>query len=1059
MITNIRGHETEVRANGSSAQYRLDEHGRFLIEQYDKQPAFAGFLPGIGGPDGVPLWCLYVNRAQAISSFGVANKDHAVAEFLPANWAYQLTGIQGFRTFCMIDNQYYEPFQNDSAAASFDYKRWMRVEMDRLTICEENHTLGLRFEVTYFSPVSQSIGCLVRLLTLTNLTSKIRDIYVLDGLPLIIPAGFTEVGIKTMRRIYEAYASVRMVAGKVPFYAAKVLAHDEAEVEEVRKGNFYAAWLSDGDYLLPIEPFYDPDVIFGTDQDLVTPRQFIRQVTLDRNRQVGENKLPCAMVPFNLKLGPTDAAVLAALSGMAPHEALLRSFLLGFKTLSDFEKASRQSHQMIRSLTQPALTVSAKPALDNYARQNFLDNILRGGVPISMPSASGAALLHLYSRRHGDAERDYNFFDLPACPLSSGEGNYRDICQNRRSNIWFYPEAGDAEIRMFVNLLSADGYNPLSIQGYRWTLPESIDPEPLCPAQDAEAKAAFIKLVRHPFLPGQLLAWANYYAIEIPDRSQWLSRFLGRCNTRLMASGHEGGYWIDHWTYILDLMEAYAAVYPDRIAQTLTQKADIEWFFEPAYVLPRKQKYLRRKNGPLQLNAVVNAPAVPTPLPPVTVLGKLCSLLAVKAVSLDYEGRGIEMEAGRPGWNDAMNGLPGLFGSSTCETAEALRLARWLLHTLPQMPDTEFPEAVAALLEAVLADLKDDYDWDRSAAIRESFREKIYKNNSEKIRMVSGLQIQDLLKAAANRFEQGLNKSVDPKTGLLHTYYFHKPITAGQTDPGRVKIDSFRAHPLPLFLEGQVHWLRVCDTQQARQIYHTVRRSPLLDPQLQMYKLNECLAECSPEIGRARTFSRGWFENESVWLHMSYKYLLELLKQGLYEEFYTDAQTMLVPFMDPAVYGRSILENSSFIASSVCPDPQARGRGFVARLSGSTAEFIHIWLQLTVGPQPFRTNKGRLIFAPRPALPGAWFTEKPSTLRWNEQSIEIPENTFACALLGQILLVYHNPARKDTFGPSAVRPAVYQIENGQDIPAMELAGQLAEQIRQRQVGRIDIHLR
>ena len=24
---------------------------------------------------------------------------------------------------------------------------------------------------------------------------------------------------------------------------------------------------------------------------------------------------------------------------------------------------------------------------------------------------------------------------------------------------------------------------------------------------------------------------------------------------------------------------------------------------------------------------------------------------------------GIEMEAGKPGWNDAMNGLPGLFGS------------------------------------------------------------------------------------------------------------------------------------------------------------------------------------------------------------------------------------------------------------------------------------------------------------------------------------------------------------------------------------------------------------
>ena len=551
------------------------------------------------------------------------------------------------------------------------------MEIDRLTICEENHTLGLRFEVTYFSPVNQAIGSLVRLLTLTNLTSQNRDLHVLDGLPLVIPAGFTDVGIKTMRRIYEAYASVRLVADWVPFYAAKVMAHDEAEVEEVRKGNFYAAWLSDGDYLLPIEPLYDPDLIFGTDQDLITPRSFIEQAPLDRSRQVGENKLPCAMAPFRLKIGPNETTVLAALSGMAPNEALLRSFLQEFKTLSDFEKASRQSHQMIRSLTQPALTGSAIPALNNYARQNFLDNILRGELPISMPSAAGDIPLHLYSRRHGDAERDYNFFDLPACPLSSGEGNYRDICQNRRSNIWFYPEAGDAEIRMFVNLLSADGYNPC-LSGLSVDPAESIDAESLCPACDAEARAAFIKLVRHPFLPGQLLSWANFYAIQIPDRLRWLHDFLGRCNTRLMACGHEGGYWIDHWTYIIDLMEAYTAVYPDRIEQMLTQKADIEWFLRTGPGPPRNKNIFAAKRPSSvkrrdqhNRNARSSASSYG--------VGKTVRPCWPLRPSVSIMKGGIEMEAGRPGWSDAMNGLPGLFGSSTCETAEALRLARWLL--------------------------------------------------------------------------------------------------------------------------------------------------------------------------------------------------------------------------------------------------------------------------------------------------------------------------------------------------------------------------------------------
>ena len=71
MTTNSRSRKTRAETNGSSAEYRLDEQGRFWIDHYDKQPAFAGFLPGIAGPNGVPLWCLYVNRAQAISSLGL----------------------------------------------------------------------------------------------------------------------------------------------------------------------------------------------------------------------------------------------------------------------------------------------------------------------------------------------------------------------------------------------------------------------------------------------------------------------------------------------------------------------------------------------------------------------------------------------------------------------------------------------------------------------------------------------------------------------------------------------------------------------------------------------------------------------------------------------------------------------------------------------------------------------------------------------------------------------------------------------------------------------------
>ncbi len=92
----------------------LDSQNRFVIEDFDAFPPFASFLPGIAGPLGIPLWAFYVNRGQAIASFGVASKDNPIMEFQPANKAYQMTPYTGFRTFIKLRNRSgegdYEPF-------------------------------------------------------------------------------------------------------------------------------------------------------------------------------------------------------------------------------------------------------------------------------------------------------------------------------------------------------------------------------------------------------------------------------------------------------------------------------------------------------------------------------------------------------------------------------------------------------------------------------------------------------------------------------------------------------------------------------------------------------------------------------------------------------------------------------------------------------------------------------------------------------------------------------------------------------------------------------------
>ena len=74
-----------------------------------------------------------------------------------------------------------------------------------------------------------------------------------------------------------------------------------------------------------------------------------------------------------------------------------------------------------------------------------------------------------------------------------------------------------------------------------------------------------------------------------------------------------------------------------------------------------------------------------------------------------------------------------------------------------------------------------------------------------------------------------------------------------------------------------------------------------------MYKLNESLENVSFEVGRTRAFPRGWLENESIWVHMEYKYLLALLACGNYDRFFMDFAAMAIPFLPPETYGRSTL--------------------------------------------------------------------------------------------------------------------------------------------------------
>src|SRR5690606_10397971 len=100
--------------------------------------------------------------------------------------------------------------------------------------------------------------------------------------------------------------------------------------------------------------------------------------------------------------------------------------------LLDKEQENKTLHDELLADIQ---TSTNHPEFDAYLKQCYLDNIMSGGRPVPIEYKHGKAAYHLFSRKHGDLERDYNFFSLEPGYFSQGNGNFRDVLQNRRNDL------------------------------------------------------------------------------------------------------------------------------------------------------------------------------------------------------------------------------------------------------------------------------------------------------------------------------------------------------------------------------------------------------------------------------------------------------------------------------------------------------------------------------------------------------------------------------------------------------------------------------------------------
>jgi hypothetical protein len=249
----------------------------------------------------------------------------------------------------------------------------------------------------------------------------------------------------------------------------------------------------------------------------------------------------------------------------------------------------------------------------------------------------------------------------------------------------------------------------------------------------------------------------------------------------------------------------------------------------------------------------------------------------------------------------------------------------------------------------------------------------------------------------------------EEEDGLLPTYLtyevtdYEKTGRKTETNGNRelVRPTAFERRMLPTFLEAPARLLKTdFPKTKLRDMVKTIKNSPLFDKKLHQYKTSVPLKHESHEIGRIKAFTPGWLERESNFLHMTYKYLLGLLKAGMYDTFYEELKNNLVCFMEPSVYGRSPLENSSFLATSNNPDPALHGQGFFARLSGSTAEAINMWAIMMIGEKPFKAQNGDVIFSPDPHLHASFFRE---------------DGTITFNFMRDVRIVYHNKNHLNTY--------------------------------------------
>ena len=126
-----------------------------------------------------------------------------------------------------------------------------------------------------------------------------------------------------------------------------------------------------------------------------------------------------------MTLGPGESMTISSFFGRADHILDVPVYARRIMSEGFVQYKLTRTREVIRQITAGVETKTSNPLFDGHVQQMYLDNSLRGGVPLIMGDTDfdydgrltadedrRLKVYHVFSRIHGDLERDYNDFDL-----------------------------------------------------------------------------------------------------------------------------------------------------------------------------------------------------------------------------------------------------------------------------------------------------------------------------------------------------------------------------------------------------------------------------------------------------------------------------------------------------------------------------------------------------------------------------------------------------------------------------------------------------------------------